>query len=67
MIKGLDSIYEAGNRSLVWFKFKKDYLDSSMSDTVDLVPIAAYHGIGKRHGWYGAFLLACWNEENEEW
>ena len=55
-----DSRYLPNKRADTWYKLKKDYL-SGLSYTVDLIPVGAWIGEGKRKGVYGAFLLACYN------
>ena len=60
-----NSEYMPGQRNFNWLKLKKDYLDTSLGDSIDLVIIGAQYGKGKRKGLYGSFLLACYNDDNE--
>jgi len=68
MLKTLNdnATYMPSKRSLNWLKLKKDYIDG-MGDSIDVVPVGAFYGKGKRHGAYGAFLLAIYNPEEEEY
>ncbi len=55
------SVYRAGNRGFLWIKYKKEYR-SEMNDTVDLAVVGAFAGRGKRKGFYGALLMATYDE-----
>ncbi|KAK5069262.1 hypothetical protein LTR64_008444 [Lithohypha guttulata] len=60
--KALLSTYEPDKRLDSWLKVKKDY-DSTVFDTIDLIPVAAWHGQGRKANWWSPILLACRNPE----
>jgi len=52
VVKNLNSIYEAGQRTYTWLKLKPE------RDTIDCTIVKALYGKGKRAGLYSSFLLA---------
>jgi DNA ligase-1 len=59
--KALLSTYEPDKRLESWLKVKKDY--STTFDTLDLIPIAGWHGQGRKAKFWSPILLAVRNEE----
>jgi ATP-dependent DNA ligase len=64
MLKSLDGPYEPSRRADAWVKLKKDYLAGA--DSLDLIPIGAWHGSGRKTGWLSPILLAVYDPETEE-
>lgn len=62
--KAIGGVYQAGARGWLWIKLKREYR-SEMTDAVDLVPVGALHGRGRRGGTYGALLMAAYDPEDE--
>jgi DNA ligase-1 len=57
--KALLSTYEPDKRLDAWLKVKKDY--NTTADTIDLIPVGAWHGQGRKNAWWSPILLACRN------
>jgi hypothetical protein len=47
-------------RTSAWLKLKKDYV-VGLSDSLDLVPVGAWHGNGRKAQWWSPILLAVWD------
>ncbi|KAL5635505.1 hypothetical protein ACGC1H_004333 [Rhizoctonia solani] len=58
--KPLPATYEPDKRTSTWLKLKKDYVDG-LGDSLDLVPIGGWHGIGRKAGWWSPILLGLWD------
>lgn len=62
----ISSPYEAGTRSNSWLKVKRDYV-SGYADTIDVVPIGAWYGSGRKaqKSFLSPILLAVYDEEDD--
>ncbi|KIK99060.1 hypothetical protein PAXRUDRAFT_794423 [Paxillus rubicundulus Ve08.2h10] len=63
--KHLPATYEPDKRTCAWLKLKKDYVEG-LGDTLDLVPVGAWHGNGRKAGWWSPLLLAVWDPAKEK-
>jgi ATP-dependent DNA ligase I len=68
-LKGIgeaSSTYEAGARSRNWLKVKRDYVDG-YADTIDVVPIGAWYGNGRKaqKSFLSPVLLAVYDDEED--
>lgn len=69
ILKPLNAPYEPSKRSDYWLKLKKDYCgggEDGLGDSLDLVPIGAWWGQGRKKSWFSPFLMAVWDPEREE-
>ncbi|GJE92226.1 ATP-dependent DNA ligase [Phanerochaete sordida] len=58
--KPLPATYEPDKRTAAWLKLKKDYV-AGLGDSLDLVPVGAWHGNGRKAQWWSPILLAAWD------
>ncbi|KAG2015773.1 DNA ligase, variant 3 [Coprinopsis cinerea AmutBmut pab1-1] len=56
----LPATYEPDKRTSAWLKLKKDYIEG-MGDSLDMVPIGAWYGNGRKAGWWSPILLGLWD------
>ncbi|KAF4598236.1 hypothetical protein EYR38_006632 [Pleurotus pulmonarius] len=61
--KPLPATYEPDKRTTAWLKLKKDYVDG-LVDSLDLIPIGAWHGNGRKAAWWSPILLGVWDAES---
>jgi ATP-dependent DNA ligase len=59
MLKRRDSLYVAGRKTGLWYKWKRDPL------VADCVLMYAARGSGKRSSYYSDYTFGCWNEAGE--
>jgi DNA ligase-1 len=59
MLKRRDSLYVAGRKTGLWYKWKRDPL------IVDCVLMYAARGSGKRSSFYSDYTFGCWSEAGE--
>jgi DNA ligase-1 len=61
-----ESSYEAGTRSRNWLKMKRDYVEG-YADTIDVVPIGAWYGNGRKaqKSFLSPVLLAVYDDEED--
>jgi DNA ligase-1 len=59
MLKRRDSLYVAGRRVGLWYKWKRDPL------TADCVVMYAQRGNGRRSSYYSDFTFGCWTDDGQ--
>ncbi|THU95401.1 ATP-dependent DNA ligase [Dendrothele bispora CBS 962.96] len=60
--KPLRAVYDADKRTNAWMKLKKDYV-TGLGDSLDLVPIGAWYGNGRKARWWSPILLGVWDPQ----
>lgn len=63
--KALPATYEPDKRTSAWLKLKKDYVEG-IGDSLDLVPVGAWHGNGRKAAWWSPILLAVYDPAGDQ-
>ena len=64
--KDLSAPYTAGARKFAWIKLKRSY-QGSLADTLDVVIVGFYRGLGKRTQFgFGGLLTAIYDDKNDK-
>ena len=58
--KPLPATYEPDKRTAAWLKLKKDYVNG-IGDSIDLVPIGAWYGNGRKVKWWSPVLMGLYD------
>lgn len=61
--KPLPATYEPDKRTAAWLKLKKDYV-SGVGDSLDLVPVGAWYGNGRKVKWWSPILMAVYDQSS---
>ncbi|KAF9454008.1 ATP-dependent DNA ligase [Macrolepiota fuliginosa MF-IS2] len=61
--KPLPATYEPDKRTAAWLKLKKDYV-TGIGDSLDLVPIGAWHGNGRKVKWWSPILMGLYDRNS---
>ena len=65
MTRIFPSFIHTDKRTSAWLKLKKDYVEG-VGDSLDLVPLGAWHGMGRKAAWWSPILLGVWDERREK-
>ena len=65
-MKDPNSFYMINGSRIYWLKLKNLIKVSGLSDTLDLVPIGAFFGRGRRSGFLGSYLIGSYNPDDDK-
>ncbi|CAI2384407.1 unnamed protein product [Moneuplotes crassus] len=63
--KSLTSYDISGSNRTQWIKYKGKAISKGLSDSLDLIPVGAYYGKGRRTGMFGSYLMATYDPDQD--